>query len=134
MCAAIDSNVLADSDRVSENKDAALVFRIVPEPQLQTLIVREESELVRRFEEMIARIEANQRILKQLVERIPSGLSVSTASSEQTRVEGIFDVVAKGHELTGEIQSSYSRILREYQVNRFDTKLTKGLAATSSNR
>ena len=75
---------------------------------------------------MITRLEANQRILQQSALRLPS-LSPSTAISEQTRVEGIVDVLSKSRDTTSEVQTSYARILREYQVNRFDPNLTKGL-------
>jgi hypothetical protein len=74
-------------------------------------------------------LEANQRILQQSVQRLPS-LSPSTATSEQTRVEGIVDVLSKSRDTTSEVQTSYSRILREYQVNRFDPSLTKGLESS----
>ncbi len=131
---ATDSNVVSLLDRTSENKEAPLVFRIVSEDELKGYIMKEEADLVRRFEEMIRKLEANDRILDGVADRTKSTakttekLSPLTAISEQTRVDGIAEIVTKSKELTADIQVAYARIQREYEVNRFVSTLTNGLS------
>ena len=123
---ATDSNVLAEFERTAENKEAALTFKIVSESELFAIISREESDLARRFDELIKKLETAQRNLQAQASRVPS-LSRETSTSEQTRLEGIIDTVVKSREQTGEIHTAYSRILREYQINRFPDQLTRGV-------
>src|SRR5262249_43862171 len=42
-------------------------------------------------------------------------------------VESIVEMVGKSRELTAEIGTDYKRIIREYEVNRFDPRMTTGL-------
>jgi hypothetical protein len=123
---ATDSNVLADGPRTSENKEGPATFRIVGESDLQILISREEADLVRRFDDTVKKVEEQQRILQATAVRAAS-ISESTVTSEQTRVEGVMDVVGKARESTAEIANSYRRILREYKLNRFPDKFTRDL-------
>jgi hypothetical protein len=121
-----DSNVLADADRTAENKDGTLEFRVVPEDELAAEISREEVELARKFDDVIKRLEAGQRNLQAVASRSPA-LTRETAVSEQTRVEGVLEALAKAKELTGEVSADYARILREYIVNRFPELRTSNI-------
>jgi hypothetical protein len=121
-----DSNVLADADRTAENKDGTLEFRVVPEDELAAEISREEVELARKFDDVIKRLEAGQRNLQAVASRSPA-LTRETAVSEQTRVEGVLEALAKAKELTGEVSTDYARILREYIVNRFPELRTSNI-------
>jgi len=126
---ATDSNVLADADRTAENKDAPLVFEVVPEEILSAHISREEAELGRKLDDVVKRVETAQKNLLSMVSRLAI-LTAETANSEQTRLETILEAVSKSREMTAEIGNDYARILREYQVNRFPDARTKGLKST----
>jgi hypothetical protein len=120
-----DSNVLSEAERSAEN-EASLLFKVVPEHELFAEISREEGELARKFDDVIKRIEGAQRNLIASASRTPE-LKPDTAQAEQTRIESILEIVGKSRELTAEIGTDYKRIIREYEVNRFDPRMTTGL-------
>ena len=127
-----DSNVLAEGDRTAENKEAPLVFEVVPIDILYAYIAREEAELGRKLDDVINRVETAQKNLQASASRAPL-LSPETSTSEQTRMETILEGIGKSRELVGEIATDYSRILAEYKANRFEEKLSSGLETNIIN-
>lgn len=122
---ATDSNVQADVARSAKSLES-LEFRIVSEQELYAYISKEEAELVRRFDELITKLEDQQKVLIGTVQRVPS-LSSATSAYEQTRLEGVMDALSNSRVNIAEIYSSYQRIQREYKANRFPDKLTNDL-------
>jgi hypothetical protein len=119
---AVDTNVEADRPGIGQNKET-LVFKLVSDGELLTEIAREEAQLADKLDDAIRRLADVDAKLQSMVARIPGLVQPDQFVPEQTRANELGEQLTKSKDVTAEVFTDYSRILREFRVNRLPKHL-----------
>jgi hypothetical protein len=119
---AVDTNVEAAKPGVGQNKET-MVFKLVSDGELLTEIAREETSLAEKLEDAIRRLADVDSKLRSMVARIPGLNQPEQFLPEQTRANELAEQLSKAKDVTAEVFTDYSRILKEFRVNRLPKHL-----------
>ena len=119
---AVDTNVEADRPGVAQNKEA-LVFKLVSDGELLTAIGQEEAGLADKLDDAIRRLADVDNKLRSMVARLPGLNTPDQFVPEQTRANELLEQLGKARDVTAEVYTDYSRIVREFEANRLPTHL-----------
>jgi hypothetical protein len=123
---AVDSNVEAARPGIGQNKET-MTFKLVSDAELLTEVAREESGLADKLDDAIRRLADVDNKLRSMAVRLPGLATPDQFVPEQTRANELSEQLTKSKDVTAEVFTDYSRILREYRVNRLAASLIKGL-------
>lgn len=124
---AVDTNVETDRPGVGQNKET-LVFKLVSDGELLTEIAREEGQLADKLDDAIRRLADVDGKLRSMVARIPGLNTPDQFVPEQTRANELAEQLTKSKDVTAEVFTDYSRILKEFRVNRLPRPLIEQTA------
>jgi hypothetical protein len=130
---AYDTNVEADRPGVGQNKET-MVFKLVSDGELLTEIAREEAGLADKLDDAIRRLSDVDAKLRSLVARIPGLVQPDQFVPEQTRANELSEQLTKSKDVTGEVFTEYSRILKEFRVNRLPKHLIDQMSEKVVNK
>jgi hypothetical protein len=119
---AVDTNVEADRPGVGQNKEA-MVFKLVSDGELLTEIAREEAGLADKLDDAIRRLADVDNKLRSMVGRLPALNTPDQFVPEQTRANELAEQMGKAKDVTAEVYTDYSRIVREFEANRLPEHL-----------
>jgi hypothetical protein len=123
---AVDTNVEADRPGTAQNKET-MVFKLVSDGELLTEIAREEAGLADKLEDAIRRLADVDNKLRSMMARIPVLTTPDQFVPEQTRANELAEQLGKAKDVTAEVFTDYSRILREFEANRLPEHLIKDI-------
>src|SRR5439155_2513730 len=92
------------------------------ENELLVEIAKEEEALHIKLEEAVARLRDARSKLDQVVLEMPT-LKPEEFSPMTRRAEELMETIVKSWDVSREVYLDYQRILREYQVNRVDSRI-----------
>jgi hypothetical protein len=95
----------------------------VSDGELLTEIAREEAGLADKLEDAIRRLSDVDNKLRSLVARLPGLQQPEQFLAEQTRANELSEQLTKSKDVTAEVFTDYSRILKEFRVNRLPKHL-----------
>jgi hypothetical protein len=98
-------------------------FLVVSEFELLAEIAKEEESLHVKLEDTVARLKDAQLKLNQVGEELAAGLPEAQLRGMALRAQELEDVIVKGSDMTREVHTDYSRILKELVVNRVGKKM-----------
>jgi hypothetical protein len=130
---AVDTNVEADRPGIGQNKET-MVFKLVSDGELLTEIAREEAQLADKLDDAIRRLTDVDAKLRSMVARIPGLQQPDQFVPEQTRANELGEQLTKSKDVTGEVFTDYSRILREFRVNRLPKHLIDQMSEKVVNK
>ncbi len=122
---ALDTNV-DNGPTVGRNKEQ-FVFKIVSEAELLGEIAREETSLGEKLDDVLKRLREMDVKLRQTLTRLPGLVGAESFAVDQARSVEYVETILKCRDLTAEVNTDYTRILREYQANAVSRKLTSDL-------
>lgn len=122
---ALDTNV-ETGPSIGRNKEQ-FVFKIVSEAELLGEISREETSLGDKLDEVLKKLREMDSKLRQTLIRLPSLTTPESYQTDQARSIEFVETIVRARDLTAEVNTDYTRILREYQANAVSRKLTNDL-------
>lgn len=130
---AVDTNVEADRPGMAQNKEA-LVFKLVSDGELLTAIAQEEAGLADKLDDAIRRLADVDNKLRSMVARLPALNTPDQFVPEQTRANELLEQLSKARDVTAEVYTDYSRIVREFEANRLPPHLIEQMREKVVNK
>jgi len=120
---ATDNNV-ETGPGVGPNKEPPFTVLVVSEPELLVEIAKEEEGLHLKMEDTVARLKDARLKLDKITEQM-GALPADQLATMAQRAQEIVDAALKGRDVTTEVFSAYSVILREMELNRVMPRLVE---------
>jgi hypothetical protein len=120
---ATDNNV-ETGPGVGPNKEPPFTVLVVSEPELLVEIAKEEEALHLKMEDTVARLKDARLKLDKVAEQV-AGLPAEQLATMAQRAQEIVDAALKGRDVTTEVFSAYSIILKEMELNRVMPRLVE---------
>lgn len=118
---ATDNNV-ETGPSVGQSKEK-FTFVVVSEFELLAEIAKEEEGLHVKLEDTVTRLKDTQLKLNQVAEELAAKLPEDQLRGMALRSQELEDVIVKASDMTREVHTDYSRILKELIVNRVGKKM-----------
>jgi hypothetical protein len=120
---ATDNNV-ETGPGVGPNKEPPFTVFVVSEAELLVEIAKEEQNLHFKLEDTVGRLKDARLKLEKLAEQVPM-VAADQLQTMALRAQEVQDATTKGRDVTQEVLTDYSRILREMELNRVMPKLVE---------
>jgi hypothetical protein len=120
---ATDNNV-ETGPGVGPNKEPPFTVFVVSEAELLVEIAKEEQNLHFKLEDTVGRLKDARLKVEKLAEQLPT-VAADQLQTMALRAQEVQDATAKGRDVTQEVLTDYSRLLREMELNRVMPKLVE---------